>query len=116
MCNLFANLKGLIIVSFLIAAPGCSQERVLHQGSSREGASPRFADTQTAAAQSLQTFGKLITKDNYKELGFDSVEEVVEARLGAPLAIFFVRLDRLREYQPGSDPNTLLADSAQVYY
>jgi hypothetical protein len=116
MSNLFAKLKGLIVILFLIAAPGCSQERVLHQGGSREGAPPRFTDAQTAAVQSLQTFRKLLTKDNYKDLGFESVEEAVEARLGAPLGIFLVRLDPLREYQRGSDPNTLLADSGQVYY
>jgi hypothetical protein len=113
MSNLFAKFKGWIVISFLVAAPGCSQ--VLHQESSRETL-PRFPDAQTAAAQSLQTFRKIITKDNYKDLGFESVEEAAEARLGAPLAFFLVGLDPLREYQRGSDTNTLLIDTGQVYY
>jgi hypothetical protein len=108
MCNLFAKVKGLIIIFFLVAVPGCSREK--------EGSPRMFADPKTASDQALVTFRKLITKDNYKNLGFDSVEEAAGAQLGAPLAIFFVRLDRLRDYQPGSDPNTLLSDSAQVYY
>jgi hypothetical protein len=108
MCNLFSKVKGLIIIFFLVAVPGCSREK--------EGSPHMFADPKTASDQALVTFRKLITKDNYKDLGFDSVEEAAGAQLGAPLAIFFVRLDRLRDYQPGSDPNTLLSDSAQVYY
>jgi hypothetical protein len=111
MCNLFAKVQGLIIILFLIAVPGCRN--------AREGAPPTFADAKTAAEQSLPTFRKLITEDNYyKDLGFDSMKEAagVQLDLGAPLAIFFVRLDRLREYQPGSDSNTLLSDSTRVYY
>jgi hypothetical protein len=105
MCSLFSKMNGLIIIFFLIAVVGCR--------SAREGAPPTFADSKSAAEQ----FRKFITQNNrYKKLGFDSVEEAVGADLGAPLAIFFVRLDRLREYQPGSDSNTLLSDSAQVYY
>jgi hypothetical protein len=97
-------LKGLIVISFLLAAPGCR--------SGEEGATPTFPEAATAA----EHFRSLITKDNYKKLGFDSLEESAGAQLGAPLPIFFVRLDRLREYQPGSDANTLLSDSAQVHY
>jgi len=111
MCNLFAKSKKLIIIFLLIIVPGC--------GSTEEGSPPTFADAKTAAEQSLLTFRKLITEDNYyKDLGFDSVKEAAGAELGlgTPLAIFFVRLDRLREYQPGSDSNTLLSDSARVYY
>src|SRR4029453_11323466 len=108
MCNLFSKLKGFIIILLLMASQGCSREE--------RGSPPTFADPKTASDQALVTFRKLITKDNYKDLGFDSVEEVGGAQLGAPLAIFFVRLDRLRDYQPGSDPNTLLTDGAQVYY
>ena len=111
MCNLFAKLKGLIIIFLLIAGPGCRN--------AQEGAPPTFADAETAAKQSLPTFHKLITKGNYyKDLGFDSAKEAAGAQLdlGAPLAIFFVRLDRLREYQPGIDSNTLLSNSSRVYY
>src|SRR5262245_20714656 len=108
MCNLFSKLKGSIIILFLITAPGCGRDE--------EGSPPMFADPKTASDQALVTFRKLITKDNYKDLGFNSLEEVLDSRLGNPLTIFFVRLDRLRDYQPGSDPNTLLTDGAQVYY
>jgi hypothetical protein len=111
MCNLFAKFEGLIIIFFLIVVPGCR--------SAGEGAPPTFPDAKTAAEQSLGTFRELITKDNYyKDLGFDSVKEAAGAQLdlGAPLAIFLVRLDRLRDYQPGSDANSLLSDSTRMYY
>jgi hypothetical protein len=106
-----------VIISFIILsallAPGCNQQRTTD---SQEGTKNTFADAQTAAAQSLTTFRKLVTKDNYKELGFETPEEVSGAALGQPLKIVFVELDKLRAYQPGSDPAAVLSDMNEVFY
>jgi len=72
-------------------------------------------DPQTAAAQSLATFRQLVNDTNYRELGFESAAEVANATLGEPLRVMFVRLDRLRAYQPG-DPDKLLTDLHQINY
>lgn len=49
-------------------------------------------------------------------MGFESVEEVSAARLGEPLSVFYVPLDQLQNYQPGSDPEELLVSSDRVVY
>jgi hypothetical protein len=49
-------------------------------------------------------------------LGFESRAEIGSARLGEPLRVTLVRLDQLRQYQPGGDPNSLLTDTRQLNY
>jgi hypothetical protein len=50
------------------------------------------------------------------EIGFKSKEEARGAQLGTPLRIFMVGLDKLKEYQSGVDPNSLLNDTHHVIY
>jgi hypothetical protein len=71
---------------------------------------------QEAATRALETLQKMITPQNFKAMGFESLDEVKAAALGEPLALFYVRLDQLREFQPGTDPNTLLTDVGQMIY
>ena len=68
------------------------------------------------ALEALSTFGKLINKDNYKDMGFSSVDEVSKAKLGEPIQVFMVQLDRLKKYQPGSDPVTLLSGGDRAIF
>lgn len=42
--------------------------------------------------------------------------ELATARLGAAIPVYFVRLDRLRDYQANSDPLQLLTEPSSVYY
>jgi hypothetical protein len=117
MCNLSA--KPIILAVVLVGVQlvqGCNRSTALQQNTNQGGGAQAFADAQTAATQSLATFRKLVTSENYKELGFESADQVANARLGAPLQIFIVKLDQLREYQTGSDPNRLLNEGAQLYY
>jgi hypothetical protein len=69
-----------------------------------------------AAMRGLATLQKMITPQNFKSMGFETFDEVRSATLGEPLAIFQVRLDQLRAYEPGEDPNKLLVDSGQMIY
>ena len=73
-------------------------------------------ESQKVAFESIMTFRKLVNEQNYKAMGFESLDEVSTAALGEPIRVFLVRLDQLREYQPGSDPNKLLIDSDKVIY
>jgi hypothetical protein len=74
------------------------------------------ASSRQAASQGLETLRKLVNADNYRSMGFESLDEVRSASLGDPLHIYRVRLDQLREYEPGGDPEKLLSDIGQDLY
>lgn len=73
-------------------------------------------EIQPVAQRSLETFSQLITKDNYRQMGFESPEEVRSATLGTPIQDFMVQLDRLKKYESGSRPDELLTATSQVIY
>jgi hypothetical protein len=60
------------------------------------------------ASRSFITLRKIVTEQNFKTMGFESVDEVTSATLGQPIHVYMVRLDDLRAYKQGIDPNTLL--------
>jgi len=95
----------ILAAIFFVMSPGNAQERL--QSSEK---------IQKAASESLATFGKLITKENYRQMGFESPGEVHEAKLGRPFQNFMVKLDQLQKYQKGSDPNKLLTGGNQLVY
>jgi hypothetical protein len=100
----------------LLMISSCNQDRGAQQNSNRGAEQQTFADAQTAATQSLTTFRQLVTKDNYQQLGFESPDEVSGATLGQPIQVFMVKLDQLREYKAGTDPNALLTNVNQMQY
>ena len=75
-----------------------------------------FGDAQSAANASLVVFRKLVTNQNYRDLGFESADEPGSSTLGTPLPVVFVRLDQLREYREGTDLNTVLGQSNQTNF
>ena len=81
-----------------------------------QGAAAPFSETQPVAQKALKTFSRLVTKENYKRMGFEDPEEVRTATLGAPLQDFIVRLDKLKEYAPGGRLDELLTATDQVIY
>lgn len=93
----------LLVMTTLACRGGQKQPRPAHQ-------------SQEAATQGLETLRQIITAQNYKGMGFESVDEVKSATLGEPLGVFYVHLDQLKEYQPGSDPEKLLTDVGQMVY
>src|SRR5262249_21986467 len=105
-----------VLLLFLVLGLACNRDKEPSQRPDQQAGEAGFADMQTAAEKALNTFRKLVTQQNYKELGFDVADEVSNAALGQPMLIFLVRLDRLREHQPGTDPNRLLTDSHQALY
>lgn len=68
-----------------------------------------------AAERALDTFAKLVDERNYRQMGFQSPDEVERATLGRTLAERMVRLDRLREYA-GGPVEELLTDTGRVKY
>jgi len=73
-------------------------------------------EIQPVAQRSLKSFSQLVTKENYRQMGFESPEEVYSATLGTPIQDFMVRLDRLKKYEMGSKPDELLTATSQVIY
>lgn len=95
-----------LVVALLLAA---AQARA-------QGATAPFSETQPVAQKALKTFSRLVTKENYKRMGFEDPEEVRTATLGAPLQDFIVRLDKLRSYALGDRLDELLTATDQVIY
>ena len=73
-------------------------------------------ESRAPADKALKQLRDLATKENFKSLGFDSLEEVPSAELGKPLPVLMVRLDELREYKAKDDPYKLLHPLPKVVY
>jgi len=73
-------------------------------------------DAQQAASNALVTLQKLVNEQNYKGLGFASLDEVKTSTLAPPLVLYNLGLDRLKNYQPGQNPNSLLTASSETIY
>lgn len=71
---------------------------------------------QKVSTEALKTFGSLVTKDNFKMMGFKSADKVKSAQLGDYLQVFMVRLDMLQKYQPNDDPDKMLQGGDRVIY
>jgi len=73
-------------------------------------------ESRAPAEKALKQLRELATKENFKSLGFDSLEELPSAELGRPLPVLIVRLDELREYKPKGDAYKLLHPIPKVVY
>ena len=69
---------------------------------------PPSSQPQQAATDALGVLQKLVNDQNYRAMGFDSVDEVKQAQLGQPLATFNIGLDQLKGYQTGANANSVL--------
>ncbi len=117
MSNLTSRLITLCVALLALSlVQGCARSSGSQNTSNQGGNSQTFADAQTAATQALATFRKLVNGENYKELGFDSPDQISKASLGSPMRVFAVKVDQLREYRSGSDANALLGETPQMYF
>ena len=84
-------------------------------GLAQETATPREA---TAVAQkALPTLRDLVRQQkNYREMGFESLDELDRIALGEPSSTYVVRLDELEAYKEGQDPAPLLHAANRVVY
>lgn len=96
----------LLLCVFLIM--GCQQQQ--------SAPKPPSDQPQEAATNALGVLQRLATSENYKNLGFQSLDEVKQAQLGQPMEVFNLGLDKLKGYQAGQDPNTMLTPSAETIY
>jgi hypothetical protein len=99
-------IPAAILALFLLAACGTQQP----------ARPPQSASPAEAASNGLSTLRSLVNTNNYRSMGFESLDEVQSASLGEPLPVYMVRLDKLREFQPGGDPEKLLGEIGQQLY
>ena len=78
-----------------------------------EGPKPQ---PQQAASSGIGVLLKLVNDQNYRAMGFDSVDEVKQAQLGQPFDVFNIGLDQLKGYRTGANANSLLSKSAETIY
>jgi hypothetical protein len=71
---------------------------------------------QEAATNAISVLQKLINEQNYKSLGFESLDEVKQAQLGKPFRVYNIGLDKLKSYHAGQDPFSLLTQSSEIIY
>lgn len=99
------KLPFALIVAVVLFLGGCQTSQ------------PRPNHSQATAAQhGLDTLQQIVNAGNYASLGFDSLDEVLRARLGEPLQVYRVQLDALRAFTENTDPETLLVDIRRTLY
>jgi hypothetical protein len=70
----------------------------------------------STAIASLETYKLLISEDNYKEMGFESLNDIYTATLDTPIVDYFIRLDQLKKYDANNKLEDLLIPTEQFYY
>jgi hypothetical protein len=93
-----------LIVAVLLVIPLCNCQKGMRPTAMK----PAAKDAVSAAGQALKTFPTIVDEKNFRAMGFKSVSEARQAKLGKPMKVFMVRLDRLSKYEPGTPPNNLL--------
>ena len=106
----FTLLAMTVLVVSIVA---CNKMATSDTNSNQGKPAETFADAQSAANASLALFRQLVNNQNFRDLGFESQDEVASATLGQPVPVVFVRLDQLREYREGTDLNNILSQSTQ---
>ena len=101
MQSIFLALCALLLI-------GCSQQR--------KASHPPAQQLEEAASNALMDLQKLVNEQNYKNLGFQSMGEVKQARFGQPMVVYYLGLERMKAYQTGQDANGLLTLSAETIY
>lgn len=80
-------------------------------------AQPPPAPIERGAAESLGVFKALVTeRQNFKEMGFESMAELDRMTPGVPMQVYMVPLDKLQGYQSGMAPEPLLVDTRHTLY
>jgi hypothetical protein len=101
-------MRAILVTLCVFLMMGCSRQQ--------SAPKPPAQQPQEAATNALGVLQKLVNEQNYKNMGFQSLDEVKQAQLGQPIAVYNLGLDKLKSYQAGEDPNSLLTPSAETIY
>lgn len=100
-------MRSFFFMTGLLLLLGCSQQST---------PKPPSSQPQEAAKNAVSVLQKLVTEQNFKSMGFESLEEVKNAQLGQPLQVYTIGLDKLKTAEPGADPATVLTQSPETIY
>ena len=103
----------LLALTVVVVTVACNKGATSDTNSNQGRPAETFVDAQSAANASLAVFRQLVNNQNFRDLGFESPDEVASATLGQSVPVVFVRLDQLREYREGTDLNSILTQSTQ---
>lgn len=98
-------LTGGLLV--LIIAVGCR---------GKETPKPPSPQPGQAASDGLGVLQKLVNDQNYRAMGFDSLDEVKQAQLGQAFSVSNIGLDQLKRFETGANANSLLSKSSETIY
>ncbi len=62
------------------------------------------------------TFQKLVTKNNFQKMGFESLAELYKINLGSAFPHYMVRLGQLHDYNLGDSPELFLTTTNHLIY
>lgn len=71
-------------------------------------------DPQEAAERALSLLRDVIDEKNYRNAGFDSVEQARSAVLGKPMDVYVLRVDLLKGWNGQDDPNAKVLETKSV--
>jgi hypothetical protein len=74
------------------------------------------ATSHPVAREALAQLPPLVNEETYRQLGFESPDEVKQAQLGTPIHIFMVRLDQLKAFGAREKADGLLSETNEVLY
>ncbi|HEU4624295.1 MAG TPA: hypothetical protein VFS52_06005 [Steroidobacteraceae bacterium] len=99
---------GWIVGAVLALLVGCDRHPKLK---------PAAPEPQQAAGEALVLLKNVVNEQNYRALGFDSVDQARAAVLGRPLAVYELRRDELVDWN-GTDEKALVLrwKSAELVY
>jgi hypothetical protein len=109
-----SNMSVAFIAAIALLAP--PEETATTKEQLAEHVRAMVKESRPSAESAVKKLRKLTTKENFKSMGFDSLDEVKSAELGKPLPVLIVRLDELRKYTPKGDPYKLLHPLPKVIY
>jgi hypothetical protein len=89
---------------------------ILTAATRTEAPRPLAAQPEEAAVLAIHVLRKLVDTENFKMLGFETLEEVNQAKLGPPLAVFNIGLEQLKGYKSGQDVASLLTKTSESVY
>jgi hypothetical protein len=82
-----------------------------------EGALSMSHDKATLfAKKSLGDFAQLVQQVDVRTLGFDTLEQALDAKLGQPITDVMIRLDELREYRTGDQAKAIMHATGRLIY
>ena len=77
---------------------------------------PPSTQPQEAATTAIGVLQKMVNESNFRDLGFDSLDQVKQAQPGQPLKVFEIGLDQLKGYKAETNPDSLLLQSSKTIY